>query len=91
LDGYGSVEGQLNEAADPRHCKEFLRYKPGLSPEEHMQWLSKSEERKTQFWYSLLAALLAAILTLAGQTGQQWLAKVLGRTSARVSSTNSQK
>lgn len=75
LDGYGSVEGQLNEAADPRHCKEFLRYKPGLSPEEHMQRLLKSEERKVQFRYTLIAALLAAILALAGQTGEQWLAK----------------
>lgn len=86
-----SVDGQLDEVAYPRHCKEFLRYKPGLSPKEHMQCLSRSEERKAQFWYTFLAALLAAVLTLAGQTGRQWLAKFLGLTTPSATSTNSRK
>jgi hypothetical protein len=64
-----------------RRCPGFLGYNHGLSPEQNMERLSKSEERKAQFWYLLAASVLAAVLTLVGQTGQQWLAKHLGLTT----------
>jgi len=86
-----SIEGQLEEVNNRRHCEGFLRYKPGLSPGEHKQRLAKSEERKSQFKYTLLAAVLAAILALVGQTGQQWLAKVLGLSTLNTTSTRSKK
>ena len=80
----------LDEAIRHRKCEGFLRYKPGRSPEEHMQCLSKSEERKAQFWYTFLAAFLAAVLALVGQT----VAKRLGLTEQNpknATSTNSRK
>ena len=55
-----------------------------------MQCLSKSEERKAQFWYTFLAAFLAAVLALVGQT----VAKRLGLTEQNpknATSTNSRK
>ena len=70
-----------------QRCKAFLRYKPGFSPEEHMKRLSDSEQRRTQFAYTILAAFLGAVLVLAGQTGQQWLTKVLGLSAPPSSAT----
>lgn len=68
----------LDEVSIHRHCEGFRRYKPGLSPQEHMKCLLDFDQRNAQFGYTLLAALLAAVLALVGQTGQQWLAKSLG-------------
>ena len=69
----------LDEATMHRHCEGFCRYKPGLSPQEHMKQLTDSEQRWAQFKFAFLAAVLAAFLTLLGQTGKDWLEKkVLG-------------
>jgi Flp pilus assembly pilin Flp len=68
----------LDVVTKRRRCKEFLSYKPGFSPEEHMKRLTDSDQRKAQLWYTFLAAFIAAVLVLVGQTGQQWLARVLG-------------
>jgi hypothetical protein len=71
----GNPDGpKLDEVTARRHCEGFLRYHPGLPPVEHMQRLSKSEERKAQFRNLLLASVLGSILTLVGQ----WAAKHLG-------------
>jgi hypothetical protein len=71
----GNPEGpKLDEVTERRRCDGFLRYQPGLRPEEHINRLSRSEERKAQFWTLLLASVLGSILTLVGQ----WVAKHLG-------------
>lgn len=80
---YGPFEKRiLDELNERRHCKEFRRHKPGFSPDEHMKSLLDSEQRRAQFKYTVAAAILAAILTLIGQsfvsTGQQWVAKHFG-------------
>ena len=77
----------LDEAIMRRRCEGFLRYKPGRSPEEHMQSLSRSEERKAQFGYTFLAAFLAAVLALVGQT----VAKRFGLTTPAAASIDSRR
>ena len=75
FDYFGNSSGpKLDVVNEPGRCPGFRRYRPGLSPEEHMQRVSKAEERKAQFGYTLLAAVLASVLTLLGA----WAAKYLG-------------
>lgn len=79
----GNPDGpKLDEVNRNRRCEGFVRYMPGFSSEELMKRLLGSKDKKTQFFYTLLAAFLAAILALLGQTGQQWVAKFLGLTKA---------
>ena len=80
-------ERPLDEAIMRRSCEGFRRYKPGISPQEHMRHLADSDQRKAQFGYTLLAAFLAAVLALVGQTGQQWLAKFLGLSASPSAAT----
>lgn len=69
---------KLDVVTEWRRCEGFLSYKPGLSPEEHMERLARSDERKAQFAYTLLAAILggglSSVLTLLGL----WAAKHFG-------------
>jgi hypothetical protein len=67
MDYFGNPSApKLEEVTQKRRCEGFLQYKPGFSPEEHKQRLVKSEERKAQFAYTLLAAIVGCILTLLG-------------------------
>ena len=72
----------LYVVSERRHCKEFVPYKPGVSPVERLKRLLDSEQMRdqvrVQFRYTFLAALLGAALALIGQTAQQWLSKSLG-------------
>lgn len=82
FDYFGNPDGpKLDEVNKKRQCPGYGRYTPGLLPEEHMKRLLESKDRKTQLIYTFLAALLAAILALVGQTGQQSVARLLGLTT----------
>jgi hypothetical protein len=79
LNYFGNPDGpKLDEVNQLRRCEGFLRYKPGLSPQEHMQRLEKSEERKAQFGYVFLAAFLGSLLTAALSLLAQWAARHFG-------------
>jgi hypothetical protein len=74
-DYFGNPDApKLDEVNEIRRCEGFRRYKPGLSPQQHMEQMAKADERKAQFGYMFLAALLASVLTLCGQ----WAAKHFG-------------
>ena len=75
----GNPEGpKLDEVNEQRRCGGFLRYKPGLSPDDHMQRLLRSEDRseetRVRFKYLVLASVLGSGLTLLAQ----WVAKHFG-------------
>ena len=75
----GNAEGpKLDEVNEQRHCRGFLRYKPGLCPDDHMQRLLRSEERGAQFKYVMLGLVLGSVLTLLATLVASWGAKYFG-------------
>jgi hypothetical protein len=83
--------GEVEEVNHRRRCVGFVRYIPGLTPAEHMKRMLDSKDRRIQLLYTFLAALLAAILALFGQTLQQWAAKRLSLSSPGISTTGTGK
>lgn len=66
----GSVYGRGDEAiideiaADRRGCTGFDRHRPGFTPSEHLDLLSKRWEARRQFWFTVLGSATGAALAL---------------------------
>lgn len=51
-------------AADRRDCTGFDRHKPGFTPSEHRDLLSKRWDARRQFWLTVLGSAVGSALAL---------------------------
>lgn len=64
----------LDEATKQRHCRGYLKYRSGWSPEGHRTLQMRSEDRRSDRITNVIFLLLGAALALL----TQWVAKLLG-------------